>query len=172
MFDFIPIEYHYDILVYFIFFLVLANLLHAYTLDLTSDKNLKFIRTFGWLLFICMTIYLGLRPLVPYFGDMGSYAGYFRAYQSGVPVTTDKDVFFHYYMKFLSNFMSPKGFFLTTEFFYVFPMLLLSKTYFKEFWFYSLLMFLASFSFYSYGVNGIRNGLATSMFLWGTLLYK
>jgi len=40
-----------------------------------------------------------------------------------------------------------------------------SKVYFKEYWFYGFLMFIVSFSFWSYGTNGIRNGLATSLFL-------
>ena len=36
---------------------------------------------------------------------------------------------------------------------------------FKKLWFFSFFSFITAFSFCSYGVNGIRNGLATSIFL-------
>ena len=167
MIDFIPLQYYYDTYIYFCFFLVLANLLHANTLELYSIKNIKFLRTSGYILLILIMLYMGLRPLSVIFGDMGSYNGYFTGYKFGMPITTEKDVFFHYYMKLLSYFVSNDGFFLVTAFFYIFPMFLISKFSFKDYWFYAFLMFVVSFSFYSYGVNGIRNGLAASMFLWG-----
>ncbi|MEP5602788.1 MAG: EpsG family protein, partial [Algibacter sp.] len=83
------------------------------------------------------------------------------------PVTTEKDVLFHYYMKTLSYIVNVNIFFLITEALYVLPTYFISKKYFKEYWFYAFLMFVVSFSFYSYGTNGIRNGLATSLVLWG-----
>lgn len=47
----------------------------------------------------------------------------------------------------------------------------ISKSLFNNLWYYAFLMFAVSFSFYTYGVNGVRNGAALSLFLWG-LAYR
>ena len=168
MIDFIPIKIYYDIYIYFCYFLVLANLLHAYTVPLNDPKNLKFLRTSGLFLLVLVTFYLGLRPLSSSaFGDMVHYSRYFNNYAQGFSINTEKGFLFHFYMKTLSYGVSLHSFFLITYTLYILPMYFISKKYFKAYWFYGFLMFLVSFSFYSYGTNGIRNGLATSFFLWG-----
>jgi hypothetical protein len=172
MIDFVPLHEYYNIFIHFCAFLVLANLAHAYTLDFDNVKNIKFLRTSGWVLFILVVLYLGLRPISGVFGDMGTYSIYFRRYAAGGPVTLEKDIVFNYYMKFLSGLVPIHGFFLVTEFLYITPMLLIAKRYFKHLWFYVFFMFIISFSFYTYGTNGIRNGLATSLFLWGLCFRK
>lgn len=168
MIDFVPLKYYYDVYIYFCLFLVIANLLHTYTLDLNDPKNLKFLRTAGWVLLVLVLLFIGLRPISGHvFGDMGTYAVYFLNYAHGAPVTSTTDVVFHYYMKTLSYVVGVYGFFLITTILYIIPMYLISKSSFKHYSFYAFLMFTVSFSFYSYGTNGIRNGVATSMFLWG-----
>ena len=169
MIDFISLEYYYDVYIYFCYFLVIANLLHAYTLSINNSKNIKFIRTSGFILLLLIIFYLGLRPITYKggFGDMAAYNRYFIKYASGGTITTDRDIVFHYYTKFLSYFVSAHGYFLITSALYILPMYLISKIHFKKYWFYAFLMFVTSFSFYPYGTNGVRNGLATSMFLWG-----
>ncbi len=168
MITLIPLEHYYSIYVHVCLFLVLANLIHAYTLDIDDPKNLLFLKTVGFILLFMSIAYLGLRPISGrYFGDMGTYSRYFNGYVLGESVNVDKDFAFHYYMKLVSNFTTVYGFFFITEFLYIFPMYLISKIHFEEYWFYAFFMFLVSFSFYTYGVNGIRNGVATSMFLWG-----
>ena len=168
MIDFFPLKYYFDVFIYFCLFLVVANLLHAYTLRLNDEKNLKFLRTTGLLLLILTVFYLGLRPINGrVFGDMGHYSRYFISYANGDPVTTEKDVLFHYYIKILSYMVGAHSFFLITAALYVLPLYFISKKHFKAYWFYPFLMFIVSFSFYTYGTNGIRNGVATSLFLWG-----
>lgn len=172
MIDFVGLKYYYDAFMYFTLIFVVVNLLHAFTLELHAEKNIKFLRTAGVFLLITVVLYLGLRPISGYaFGDMGTYANYFKQYAAGAPVTSTKDVIFHYYMRATASFMGVHGFFLLTEVIYILPMYLISKVYFKKYWFYAFFMFVVSFSFYTYGTNGIRNGLATSFFLWA-LCYK
>ncbi|MFB9057610.1 EpsG family protein [Mariniflexile ostreae] len=168
MINFIPLQHYYEVYIYFTLCLVIINLLHGYSLNLDHDKNLKFLRSTGFILLVLIILYIGLRPISGYaFGDMITYARYYNGYMMGAEITSNKDVFFHYYMKAASQIMGVHAFFLITTFIYVWPMYLLSKVHFKEYWFYSFLMFIVSFSFFSYGTNGIRNGLATSLFLWG-----
>jgi hypothetical protein len=98
---------------------------------------------------------------------MRTYDNHFSYYANGGRLLADKDVFFHMFMKFCSSIMPSKGFFFTCILLYVYPMYKVSKTFFKDYWFYSVLLLIVSYSFYTYGVNGIRNGIATSLFLWG-----
>ena len=168
MIEIIPLKYYYDVFIHFCLFLVVANMLHAYVLDINSDKNISFLRSSGVVLLVLITFYIGLRPISGrVFGDMGTYSIYFDKYANGVPVTVNRDMFFHYYIKFLSGFVGVHTFFLITSALYIYPAYLISKVHFKEFSFYSFLMLVVSFSFFTYATNGMRNGLATAMFLWG-----
>ena len=74
-------------------------------------------------------------------------------------------------MKFCSYFISAKNFFILCTTIYIGPLYRISKVFFKEYWFYAFLMFVTSFSFWSYGTNGIRNGMATSLFLLAITFY-
>jgi hypothetical protein len=48
---------------------------------------------------------------------------------------------------------------------YIIPLYLLSKKWFQDYWFYAFILFISAFSFWSYGTNGVRNGIAASFFL-------
>lgn len=62
--------------------------------------------------------------------------------------------------------MPVEAFFFICAILYIYPLYVVSKKIFKEYWAYSFLMLILSFSFWAYGTNGIRNGIATSLFLW------
>ncbi|APU11337.1 hypothetical protein A5M85_13925 [Cellulophaga lytica] len=173
MITFVPLENYYDIYIYFALFLVLANVLHAYTVPLNNSKNIAFLKVSGIVLLFTLFFYIGLRPISGrYFGDMVTYSRYFTSYANGASVNVDRDILFHYYIKFISNFSSVYGLFLITTFIYIFPMYKLSKRLSPNYWFYIFFVFIVSFSFWSYGTNGIRNGVATSLFLWGLCFHN
>ncbi|SFW16682.1 EpsG family protein [Cellulophaga fucicola] len=166
MIEFISLENYYPYYINLCLFIVLATLLHSYVVDINSDKNIKYIRTIGYALCFILVIYMGLRPISgKYFTDMLTYSRHFNHYSYGGEIIGDKDLFFHYFMKFCASFMNVHIFFLTCVVIYIYPMYRISKVYFKKYWFYSFLMLIVSFSFWTYGTNGIRNGLATSIFL-------
>jgi hypothetical protein len=115
---------------------------------------------------------MGLRPISARFGDTINYNRTFTNYMNGANISeTVGDYGWHVFMKFLSNFMTIHGFFLICAIIYIFPMYKLSKQLFNKYWYYSFLMFVVSFSFWTYGVNGVRNGAACSLFLLG-LAYR
>ena len=68
---------------------------------------------------------------------------------------------------FYAKYLNAQLFFFTCSFFYLYLLYLGTKKIFKDYWFYAFLMFVISFTFWAYGVNGIRNGLATSIFIYG-----
>lgn len=166
--DLIPLKMYFPIYINTFLFFVFFTLFHTWVLKLEDPKNIHFIKVAGLILFIFLLVFLGFRPVSgKYFGDMNTYSFYFEKYARGEPISGTKDLFFHVFMKALSGIVSMNMFFAIIFFIYMFPMLQVSVKLFKKYWYYSFLMFLISFSFYSYGTNGIRNGAATSLFLLG-----
>ncbi|GAA4114395.1 hypothetical protein GCM10022393_13780 [Aquimarina addita] len=167
MIDFIPLEYYFSIFINGTLTVLLFTMIHTIVLKIDDPRNIVYINVIGYSALIFLIFYIGLRPVSGrYFVDMRTYANHFEHYAYGGSVVTNKDVFFHYFMQLCSNFVTVNGFFFICGFVYLFPMYKVSKVFFKEYWFYSFLMLIASFSFWTYGVNGIRNGMATSLFLW------
>ncbi|WP_378187999.1 EpsG family protein [Aquimarina sp. W85] len=166
MIDFVPLQYYYSIYINITFVIILLTVLHTLLLDINDKKNLIFTNSVGVVVLIFSIFYIGLRPVSGfYFTDMATYARHFEYYQFGGALIEDKDIFFHLFMKFLSQFLSIHSFFLFCVFIYIFPMYRVSKRFFENYWFYAFIMLVTSFSFWPYAVNGIRNGMATSLFL-------
>lgn len=157
--DFIPLPYYTAI---YHHLLLLVTLVSCVRLHQEGYRKVQL----GFLLLLFVLIYMGLRPISGvYFGDMGTYSRRFEYYQEGNGIIATKDVVFHYFMLLCSKFMSVHMFFLVCAALYVFPLYSVSVKWFKEYWFYAFLMLVGSFSFWSAGTNGIRNGIATSIFL-------
>ncbi|MCX2679170.1 EpsG family protein [Galbibacter sp. EGI 63066] len=146
--------------------IVIFMVLHALFLDINDPKNLQFIKICGYFLLVFSVLFIGLRPVSgAYFGDMITYARYFDYYEQGGSVITEKDWLFHYFMKFSSYFVSQSAFFTICAALYIYPMYRLSRSISNIYWFFAFLLLLVSFSFWTYATNGIRNGIATSLFL-------
>ncbi|MCX2719860.1 EpsG family protein [Lentiprolixibacter aurantiacus] len=131
-----------------------------------------FISFSGYLLLIFIILFIGLRPIDGrFFGDTANYNARYLQLQLGSEMKIPADVGWFYFMKISSKLFSIHTFFTICSFIYVYPLYKLSKQLFNSYWFYSFVMFLVSFSFWNYGVNGVRNGAACSLFLWG-LCYR
>ncbi|MCF7560784.1 EpsG family protein [Sabulilitoribacter multivorans] len=164
----VPLSDYFDVWINTFLFLVLFTLLHTWVLKINDTKNIAFINIAGYILLVFVIFYIGQRPISGrYFGDMRTYVTYFYDYQMGAEIKGTKDIFFHVFMKASSYAFSVHGFFTLCAMIYILPLVRISKVFFKEYWYYSFFMFLVSYSFYTYGVNGIRNGAAASLFLLG-----
>ncbi|MGO2103518.1 MAG: EpsG family protein [Psychroflexus halocasei] len=119
---------------------------------------------FGLLSFVLL--YIGLRPIHGVFVDMTTYARGFERVQSGEKFDF-KDPFFGLFLELSTRIMTVNTYFFVCAMIYILPLYYLSKKWFKSYWFYSFLLLVGSFSFFAYGTNGIRNGMATSLFLLG-----
>ena len=168
MFDWIPIQQYTPIYYHTMLVVVVFSLIHSQTIALDSPFNLRYMRNTGVFVLLFVLLYLGLRPISGYyFGDMGTYANIFKSYEEGNPITTTKDPFFHFFVMQCSKIMSVAMFFMVCALLYVVPLYLVCEKWFKQYWFYAFLMLVISFSFWSAGTNGIRNGIAGSLFLLG-----
>lgn len=166
MIDFIPLEYYYQVYLYLSLFIVLLTFFHARILHIDDRKNISYITFFGYLILISLTLYIGLRPVSgKYFTDMDTYARIYRSYLNGGEIVLKTDVVFQIFMKTCSYFLSTHSFFLLCAIIYIYPLYIVSKRFFSTYWFYAFFMFVISFQFWTYGVNGIRNGMAGSIFL-------
>ncbi len=170
---FVPLDLYYPLYINLCLFLVMFTMLHSRVLEISDHKNLVFINFSGYVLMFFLILYMGQRPISSVFGDTVNYIVTFDGYRYGGEIPEDvKDYGWHVFMKTLSQIISVHTFFTICAFIYVFPLYKISKVLFKEYWYYAFIMFIVSFSFWTYGVNGMRNGAATSLFLWGVCYYR
>ena len=160
-FDFIPLELYTPLYFYFLLVVTFVLFFELNNFGFKASKR-------GWVIVLFIIIYMGFRPISGrYFVDMATYARQFAIYQNGENIYNEKDIVFNFFMSLSSKIMSVNFFFFTCAFLYVYPLYLVAKKWFKHYWFYAFLLLVASFSFWSGGVNGIRNSMATSIFLFG-----
>lgn len=127
------------------------------------------------ILTVILTIFLGYRPdRWWWFGDSYLYAHSYNniiAASNEIVFNTDEEWFFGGIMS-ISKFMGldVRVFFLIVEIFYIVLMFISSWILLWENTWMAMLFMISSFSFYSFAVNGIRTGMATSLVLLGLAL--
>ncbi len=154
--------------IYFNILLIISVIVFFQSLqyDLESSSNLKGKKALGIVIFTFLLFYLGLRPINFRFGDMVIYNIEFQRYVKGAPFNGSKDFIFECIKYFFARYLNASSFFFFCALLYVVPLYSVSKKIFKDYWFYAFFLLIASFSFWAYGTNGIRNGIATSLFLY------
>ncbi|MBV7440789.1 EpsG family protein [Weeksellaceae bacterium TAE3-ERU29] len=167
MFDWVPIESYTPLFHYICLLVVTIIFIHTHITNLTDQKAIFKRNIFGFIFVIFVLLYMGLRPIHGVFIDMTTYNEIFEMFKLGRFDIGKQDIAFDYLMKYSSAIMSAHSFFFVCASLYIIPLYLVSKKWFKEYWFYSFLLLVVSFSFWSYGTNGIRNGIASSLFLLG-----
>lgn len=172
MFDWIPLEYYTSIHYHVLFVIALLITFHSILFDVKDEQSIHFFYSLGYVIVLLYLFYMGLRPIYnSYFGDSFIYAQAYHILQEGNQVNINKDYAFNYFMKFWSGFININSFFLLVDVLYILPCFLFSHKYFEKYWFFAMFMFLSSYSFWTYGTNGLRNGLGTSFFIMGLYFY-
>ena len=119
----------------------------------------------GFFAFVFVLLFMGLRPIHDVFVDMPGYSNIFHRYVDNPELQISNDILFEIYTMIAAQIMTAQMYFLLFACLYVFPLYIVCKKWFKQYWFYGFLFLVTSFSFWSYGTNGIRNGVAGSLFL-------
>ncbi len=151
---------------------LLITLVHSYTNNLFDNSTKTFSSVFGYLLLIWILLYLGTRPISYVFGDMGTYGKTYNQIVSGGQVIIKKDFLFNYFMVFCTKIISDRVFFFVVALIYILPLYLFSKKYCGTYWYFVFFIFVSSYMFWPFGTNGIRNGMATSLFVLGLFFYE
>lgn len=168
MIDFIPTAdytpfFHYSILI-----LVLIAFWQCNT-GIVLHKNIVSMNaTWGTLFTTLLILYMGLRPISGVFGDTINYASGFYAIQQSVkPFTWEwgTDWLFYNMHAWFAKYSDIHTFFLLCAFIYVGSLWLAMQRIFKSYYYIPLLVIFSMFTFWSYGVNGIRNGMGASIFI-------
>lgn len=163
MIDWIPLELYTPFYYYLLLVIVLTILIDSQSHRAPLGNKFQL---FGVITCIFITVYLGFRPISGrYFGDTWTYAQTFYMYANGADITSTKDVLFHNFMRFSSSIMNVHFFFFTCAILYVLPLYIVCKKWFKNLWFFGFMFFITAFEFWAYGTNGVRNGIAGSLFL-------
>lgn len=119
---------------------------------------------------VIIILFMGLRPNESYFVDTYMYAHSFNLMQNGFAASSTASSGGEWlWARIMFAFATGSGdvhmFFLFIDFLYYGLMLLCCWRLFPNNTWLAMLFFIASFSTYSYGVNGIRNGMACSVVL-------
>lgn len=159
--------------VYLTIICAISLVVFFYTLCNTSFNKIQNpkLNIIVFILFIIILLFVGFRPISYYFGDMGNYFKYFKemvsAIHDGNVLNLKGDYLFNLLMAFFSWFNQPILFFFVCYFIYTICHFFALKRWFSHFWVYPLALIMLSAFYYAYGVNGIRNGMAASIFLLG-----
>jgi len=121
-----------------------------------------------FLLTVAFIVIVGLRPVSPVFGDTVNYAYIYEKLSDASSfrdILPGDEIVFNSLMFYCSKVMDVSFFFLIVEVIYVVPIYLACKKLAGNNSSIMMLFCFAAFSFFSYGVNGIRNGMACSLII-------
>lgn len=117
---------------------------------------------------IFLILFLGYRPISVLFADTISYANNFQGMKTGLERTrnlTKGDLWFSLLMYQCAQIMNIHEFYLLIEILYFVPLVIACWRLNKEKAPILLLFVFVCYSFFSYAVNGIRNGMACSLII-------
>lgn len=169
----LPAQYYsiiYNTLIAILSIITVLSYLHSY------DKSILYLRgnssnmslILSCLFAILLSLFIGLRPISGrYFVDMAMYAhSYNNIIRDYSSINLSEEWLWVNIAFFCKDIgLSDKEYFVVCEFLYIIPMLLACIILTPKHVWISFLLVLASFSFYAYSVNGIRNGVGCSISL-------
>ncbi len=170
--EFIP--YYYYSSAWYIALLILSWIT---TLYYVGSNEQKILRAEGnsalvssLLLILASVFFLGLREIAKDFGDTVGYAGYYERITNltgYMPYSLKTEWLWSNIQIFTKNVlgMNVHDFFVLVAFGYFGGMFICSVLLVRKNLWIAMMFFLTAFSTYSYGTNGIRNGLACSLIL-------
>ena len=116
---------------------------------------------------LVVLLYIGFREIDRYFADTVTYDRIYLEFcdYPMESMSMISDYGFSILTLILSYLRSDRLYFIILGCLYVLPLFYVFKKNFKESYYVMLLLFICSFSFIGYGVNGLRNGLATTFLI-------
>ncbi len=132
-----------------------------------SSKSKNSWGTF--LLALFMVLFIGFRPASYVFVDMMNYIEFYHAFYEGVAFSFDKNtenlLFDNYFSWIGSMRLGTTFFFVSIAAIYFICTYIACKRFFPRDTLIAYIVFLAAFSTFSYGTNGVKAGAAAAIFL-------
>ncbi|WP_264559541.1 EpsG family protein [Flavobacterium sp. N2270] len=169
----IPVEIYSNVYYLLLSITVLFSILPLFIkkdLECFPKINL-YVGTF--LVLLIVIAFIGLRDPYgnwKYFGDTNHYSEMYKNL-SLTSYGVKSDFGFYFLMLSVKPFLDIVGFYFICALIYVLLPYYTFKKWFKEYVFFALLLYVTSMSFWAFGINGVRNGLASSVFIFALSFY-
>lgn len=168
MIDFIPIHEYTNYFDISILIMILIAVWQCHTGNILKDYLVNQNAMWGIIFTILLILYMGLRPIAIVFGDTMNYAvGFYGHANSQTPFQWiwHQEWLFYNLMQWFAKYSDIHSFFLLCASLYIGSLWIAMIRIFKNYYYIPLLIIFSMFTFWQYGVNGIRNGLGASIFI-------
>ena len=161
----------------YLYSLLLITLFYFFSLK-EKDSELVYENTNSPLVLlyiIAFTVFVGWRPPSGfYFGDSSTYASVYNRFVMGIATYdgTQSEWFLSWLMYKCSGVMNVYNFLLVVECFYIVPVVLACRKFVPNHYLLMFIFCMGAFSFFSYGTNGMRNGMACSLVILAIALFS
>ncbi len=166
MITFVPLPLYTLLFHVVVLVLVVAVALECYSRSIFTPVTRSVNSVVGGLVALLLVLYMGLRPVTPYyFGDTINYANSFHNLAAGISTLGEggSEWAFDGAMRWFAAHSDVSMFFLFCAAIYVGALWWAMVRIFGSDYLVPLVVALSMFTFWSYGVNGIRNGMASSL---------
>lgn len=161
---------------YYTVYLIIVTIITLFTYSKYSKKNGDIISTTQrkkrdgtFLLVLFMVVFIGLRPASYVFVDMMNYITHYHALYEGIVFAFNRNAenfLFDNYLTWIgSKYLGTTFLFVSIAAIYFICTYIACKRMFPRDTLVAYLVFLAAFSTFSYGTNGIKAGAAAAIFL-------
>lgn len=168
MFDFINVNDYTPYFNYAVLLLLVFALIQCFSGIVLQRDTVRMNAGWGVAVTVILILYMGLRPVSSVFGDTIAYAdGFRRLAISEDPFhwTFSGEWVFNNSMRWFAKASDIHGFFLCCATIYVGSLWLAMVRMFRSYYYIPFLVIICMFTFWAYGVNGVRNGMGASLFI-------
>ncbi len=166
MFDWVPLSqytHYFDLLV---LFLVIFAVFQCFTNQILHKQVIEANAIWGGAVTIFIILYMGLRPENGRFGDTAMYVKWFYSIDINGSLTPyGREWAFRDLTILMAKLGNVNTYFLACALIYVGSLWWAMKRIFGNYYWIPLLVVFSMFTFWVYGVNGIRNGMGASVFI-------
>lgn len=154
---------------YHILFLILSWITVLYSIGSSQQKILRTesspMQGMALLLTLAIAFFIGLRRSNAIFGDMGMYRHTYENVLAGYsPMSLHTEWLWDNFMYFCKSIgFNSTEFFLIVDIVYFFGMFICALLLMRKNLWIAMMFFFTAFSTYSFGTNGIRNGMSSSI---------
>lgn len=166
MFDWVPISQYTPYFYYTVLVMVLVAVMQCFSNQTFRQGTIAINAIWGVFFTTVLILYMGLRPISSAFGDTMNYANGFDALKGvDVKFALTNEWLFGNLMLIHTKLGDIHSFFFTCAFIYVGSLWWAMKRIFGSYYWIPLLVVFSMFTFWEYGVNGVRNGMGASVFI-------
>ncbi len=167
MFNWVPLQSYGTYFDYAILIMILIALWQCYVGSVLTKEIASLNAGWGFIISVLLIFYMGMRPISGVFGDTINYASEFHRLQSGIKIRWEigSEWLFTSVFKWFAKYSDIHAFFTLCAAVYVGSLWVAMNRIFKHYYYIPLLVVFCMFTFWTYGINGVRNGMGASVFI-------